>query len=221
MSSSVPARTAPAPVPVELPLAKAHVLVDPAIEEELALADDAGTILSFNRRIEAARQGVVEAVHREELFSAGVDLDGGSNAPRPIPGAAWGPLVPSWADGALVERTTGSPRFAGVTISTEPPTHTSSAIGRVDYRASDAPLVEHMRELLDTGEASSIYGAALAVADKAEGHGSPRARAERLSKRYRERSPSRRTSGHVTKDDRRAIAQVQETPDRSGGDGEP
>jgi hypothetical protein len=54
----------------------------------------------------------------------------------------------------------------------------------LDYTKSDAPLLEEMRVLLSTGEASGPYDAALAVSGKAAGHGSIESKAKRLLGRY-------------------------------------
>jgi len=56
-------------------------------------------------------------------------------------------------------------------------------VGR-NYADADRPLVERMRQMLDSGDASSCYDAALAVAEDAVGGGTPVSKAKRLAIHY-------------------------------------
>jgi hypothetical protein len=51
----------------------------------------------------------------------------------------------------------------------------------------DAPLVEEMRALIESGEATGAYSAALAVTDRAKGGGSSDSKTRRLERRYSKR----------------------------------
>lgn len=62
----------------------------------------------------------------------------------------------------------------------------------VDYTASDAPLLEEMKRLIDSKGARNPMDAALAVAGRAQGFGNPVSKAKRLLTRFKARAPERR-----------------------------
>lgn len=55
-----------------------------------------------------------------------------------------------------------------------------------DYREDDAPLIERMHHMVQSGEASNRWDAALRLSDEAKGYGDPQSKAKRLLSRYAE-----------------------------------
>jgi hypothetical protein len=77
-------------------------------------------------------------------------------------------------------------RAAGEAPAAVPAASAKRHTNGLDFRQDDAPLVDEMRRLIESGKARSPEDAARAVVAGAKGHGKPESKVKRLAKHYRD-----------------------------------
>ena len=60
--------------------------------------------------------------------------------------------------------------------------------GSGSYEKQDAPLVEEMKELIDSGDAASPHAAAMQVVGRAKGAGTQESKVRRLVDRFKDKN---------------------------------